>query len=155
MKAIIATALISASLFTAPAFAGASNTIVKCQSADGKVALEGDVPGDFAEFSLSGKFGSGPMGVLEIYSRTNQSTGKTEGDGHVGVVEELEEGVFTIDAKDSEGMKSIQLYALPKTVKLKKAGSTRLSSFVGKLSISSENGGVDRVTVKCTTDKSI
>lgn len=155
MKSLIATALVSL-LFSTQAFAGASNTILDCKSADGKVSLNGDVPGDFAEFNLSAKmFGNNPMGNVEIYSRTNQQTGKTETNGDAGVVDALEQSVFTIAAKDSDAMMTIQLYAIPKTVKVKSAGSTHLSSFIGKLTISSENGSVDRISVKCTTDKSI
>jgi hypothetical protein len=156
MKSMIVTMALGL-VMSSQAFAGASNNFIECANADGSVKLVGDVPGDFAEFTLKATVKSKNGGItpsIELYSRTNQQTGQNEANGRVAVVDALEDGVFTVRAESTEGAELIQLFAYPSTVRLKKHGRPRLSQFRAKLTLSSENGMED-VVVRCKTDYSI
>ena len=145
--------LVFASLLPSLAYAGAANIVVNCKSADGKVSLKGNVPGDMQEFALTADISGNQGGLtMKLYSETNQQTGKLEANARIAVVEDLANAVFTVSAEDlnGEGIESIRLYALPKTVKYQRHHSV----FIGKLEVSGENGGTNS-TVYCTTDYSI
>lgn len=144
-------------IFSAQAFAGASNVVLACKSADGKVKLSGYVPGDFAEFQLKAEIaGNNGSQSVELFSRINQTTGQTEENGRIVLIEDLANAVYTLQADDkgNEEMVRIALYALPKSVKYHRNNGTYSAAFTGKLTVSSENGGTDS-KVACSLDYSI
>ncbi len=159
MKAITVSALISMSLFAAQAYAGASNTVLSCKSADGKVTLQGHVPGDIAEFELKANMNTrAQFAGVSLSETVNQKTGQLESHGQIVVIEDLAQGVYTLEANDMNAEKNgemIRLYAIPSTVKYKKGSNSSKASFSAKLTASGENGSIDRVLVKCSTDYSI
>lgn len=152
MKNLILATMALLSMTSVQAFAGASNVFIDCKSADGKAQLHGDVPGDFAEFDLDAK-AQQPNGTLSIslYDRTNQQTGQTEKNGRVAVVDDVDNGVYTIFSEDSESTQQIKLYAIPRTLKVSRHSVNFHTSFTGKLILTSENGMTES-TVSCVTN---
>ena len=100
--------------FASVAFGGASNAKLDCKSESANktpVRLTGDVPGDFAEFSLKLDVGGNSIVM-------------STPDDKIEVVAELSKGVFTLAVERADG-RSLRLYAVPSTVKVK-GGSRRL-----------------------------
>jgi hypothetical protein len=100
--------------FASIAFGGADNAKLDCESAtssETSTRLSGDVPGDFAEFSLK----------LEV---EGSSILMSSPDDKIEVVTELSKGVFTLTVEHSD-RRSLRLYAVPSSVKVK-GGSRRL-----------------------------
>lgn len=133
----IATALIALFMSTY-AFAGATNTKLSCASADGKITMDGEVPGDFSEFDLTVKI-KNETGVekLRLFSKIDQETSLLVENGRVAVVEDLEKGVFTVRAEgiNQKSYGVISLYAIPKTVKVQDKNGAIQSAFTGHLTV--------------------
>lgn len=85
--------------------AGSNNADFHCTSSPGsaKLALDGNIPGDFASFEL----------------RLSNSAGTTTMSDHnerISVIENFEKGVFSI-AVTSADYRNLLLYAIPATIK--------------------------------------
>lgn len=91
-----------------PVHAGADNASLSCQSSasDKKVRLEGEIPGDFTEFSLT-------------LARDTRSVEFSDAKDQVFVVENFARGVFTLVVASKE-KGDVYLYALPRTVKARR-----------------------------------
>lgn len=130
------------------AFAGASNADLKCQARG--FAIEGNIPGDFAEFDLTVNK-AGRTGRLA--SVLNQSNGQTEENAKITVVQELRDGVWTLSsARLGDDYGFLQMHALPKTVKMKPTSNGYRASFQAKASVNLpelSNETLD-VTVACS-----
>lgn len=152
MKALI----LVLSLVSSQAFAGAWNNQIECSNKSGSITLSGNVPGDIDEFSLKvvvkskAKVNSKFTPSMELYSRTNQETGKTEKIATVAVVEDLQQKIFTVKAIDTNEMSLIELYAYPGSLRIEKGGRGSKTRFLGKLTVSNENG-MEVATVSCKT----
>jgi len=146
---------IAFALVSSQAFAGATNEVINCSSADKKVVLTGDVPGDIGEFHLDVKLATKGPQELKMYSETNQTTGNTDENAHIVNVDDLRNGVFMFQAdllpdQNSNGA-TVKLYALPKTISLKALPSAGLkSSFKARIQVYGDNVDAD-TTVTCTT----
>ena len=94
------------SLWSSGAQAGAANADFHCTSAPGapKLALEGNIPGDFASFEL------------RLSSETATET-MTDADERISVIENFAKGVFTVAVTRADD-RNLLLYALPTTIKL-------------------------------------
>jgi len=139
------------------AFAGAAQTHLSCKEVDGKISLSGDVPGDSDEFDLTLKMGDKQS---RIYSTKmcNPQGCTNEENGTVAIVEALNKGVYTMKAsRHGEALADVQLYALPKTVKVKKLTNGQTSNFGGVLRVYDQAFGTEPRTfnVLCTTEYSI
>lgn len=149
MKSLI----LALGLVSSTAFAGAWNNQVECSNKDGSVTLSGNVPGDIDEFTLKVTVKSKNGGItpsLELYSRTNQTTENMEANAVVAVVEDLQQKVFTIKAVDKEASGLIELYAYPRSLRVHPGKRGSITSFLGKLTVSSENG-MKTAVVSCTS----
>jgi hypothetical protein len=98
--------LVASALLLAPslAVAGAANAQISCVSTFSKsssVKLNGSIPGDFAEFSLTL---TSKDGAITLDDAT----------GSINVIEDFKNHVFTIAVTDKKH--SLLLYALPKTI---------------------------------------
>ena len=111
---IVLTLMLATSVGSRVASAGANNARLDCKSVDQnkkRVRLHGDVPGDFAEFSLT----------LEV---GDSSITMSMPDDKIEVVTELSKGVFTLAVALADG-RPLKLYAIPTSLKVK-GGSRRL-----------------------------
>ena len=111
MKFLFVLSLIA---FATHLHAGASNASLSCQATNAGgsgITLDGEIPGDFAEFNLTL---ANRNGVLK-YSDT---------DGTVTTVIAFSKGVFTLKLQLNNGTE-LALYAIPKTVTAK-GGDARL-----------------------------
>lgn len=95
-------ALVSA---PAPVRAGAANATLRCEGRDGKAAvkLEGEIPGDFAEFQLT-------------LSRGKDKLELSEASDEIHVVEAFADKAFSLVVTRKDG-RHLKLYARPATVK--------------------------------------
>jgi len=134
-------------LLASQAHAGAANTELNCKSAKGDLTLSGHVPGDFAEFQLTAVIqDERGKHTINLYSEIGRENAR------ISVVEDLENGVYTLFSEDlnHESIGTIQLYALPKTVKYVSKGIEQRASFKAKIWLSGEK--VFKSTdVTCTT----
>jgi hypothetical protein len=100
-------ALLLLGLAAAPsrAEAGAANATLRCEGKDGKAAvkLEGEIPGDFAEFQLT-------------LSRGKDSLELSEASDEIHVVEAFADKAFSFVVTRKDG-RHLKLYARPATVK--------------------------------------
>lgn len=148
MKALI----LVLGLVSSTAFATVSNTKVDCVNKDGSVTLKAELPGDvdtaIVKATVKPKNG-GIAPNVEIYSRWNQAQLKQETNGQIASVDGLQNGVFTIKATSSEGAELIELYAYPSAVRTGKGLHGMTARFIGKLTLSSENG-MEIANVRCT-----
>ena len=100
MRLLLALALIAATAGTAAA--GADNVDLSCKarSKKSKAVLTGDIPGDFATWSLD-----------------SGDAGWSDKDSILAVVEETANKVFTLVVLDEHHDVQLQLVAIPATVK--------------------------------------
>jgi hypothetical protein len=100
--------------FATQLYAGASNATLSCQATNAGgsgITLEGEIPGDFAEFNLT-------------LSNRNGTLKYSDADGTATTVIAFSTGVFTLALQLNDGTELV-LYAIPKTVKAK-GGDARL-----------------------------
>ncbi|MBX2988231.1 MAG: hypothetical protein KF802_10065 [Bdellovibrionaceae bacterium] len=139
-------------LFSLQSAAGASNTTLKCSSADKKIRVDGQVPGDLAEFDLK-VFNGGRES--RFFSFVNQTTLQTEENASVKIVEDLDVGVYTLAAntRNSPLSLSLELYAIPSTLKKTKIPNGARSSFEAKMVFFSNEfaAGPLKKRLNCTT----
>lgn len=116
--------------------AGASNAELKCNSIKNKVTLEGDIPGDYADFNLTLK--------------NNKTIIMGNEDDRIEVVTNLSQHIFIASVMLSN-KDYFLLYAVPNSIKYR-GGSSRLFSanFKAVLNTSSEQIGM-----QCTLNHSI
>lgn len=154
MKSIL-TATLLATIFSPQAFAGAANAQIKCVSADGRARLEGDVPGDFADFNLTAEINdkNGPV-TVKLHAVVDQTSGQPDESGRISVIEDLRYGVYTLNAEAKDQSQTIRLYALPKSVRYRKHAYSYSATFAGKLSLVRDYKYLFS-NVTCTTDYSI
>jgi len=101
-------------------YAGASNALLNCQATQPKLSLVGEIPGDFAEFSLA----------LEANETIKKMDNNTHG---IQVIADFKSGVFTLGVNQKDGH-NLQLYAYPKTMKISENTNTALSAnFDGRI----------------------
>jgi hypothetical protein len=158
MKTKLATlAILATTLIGSQAVAGAANTVLQCKDASGKLVLEGDVPGDMADFRVkaTAKGVRGPV-TVELFSEPNQNGSGSRENGQITVIEDLDQGVYTLRAEAIPNRYStvVSLYAIPKTVKVKHKSNGVTSSFRAKLAVGQDNDWAS-ANVSCTTDYSI
>jgi hypothetical protein len=130
------------------AFAGTANDDIRC---DGQgVSLSGSVPGE--EHALSLNITQGGKSV-QLVLALNQSTLKEEGNAEPTAVEDMANGVYTLQvSRTAGGYGVVQLYALPQTVVYKKNQNGYSATFSGKLmfNLSELNTETQFKIVKCT-----
>jgi len=111
---IVKLTLIALSIFIPSTLAaGSSNAELECRSIKGKgniLTLKGNIPGDYAEFSLVFKVGNKSIEMNDI-----------KRDDKVSVVTNWKHHVFTIKVKSKEGYRDLVMYAIPNTVHVKKS----------------------------------
>ena len=139
------------------ALAGSAQTHLNCREIDDKISLSGDIPGDSNDFDLSLKKGKQ---VSRIYSVTicNPQGCNTEANGKISVVEALNKGVYTVKAhREGESLANVDLYALPKTVRLKNKPNGQSSRFGGVLKVYDQALGseTEKYNVLCETEYAI
>lgn len=101
-------------------YAGASNALLDCQATQPKLSLVGEIPGDFAEFSLA----------FEANKKIKKMDDSTHG---IQVIADFESGVFTLGVNQKDGH-NLQLYAYPNTMKITENTDTALSAnFDGRI----------------------
>ncbi|MGV6809573.1 MAG: hypothetical protein ACWA5U_06825 [bacterium] len=111
---------LSTLLLVENSYAGASNALLNCQSTQPKLSLVGEIPGDFAEFSLS----------LEADGKIKKMDDTTHG---IQVIADFESGVFTLGVSQKEGH-NLQFYAYPNTMKMTENTDSALSAtFEGRI----------------------
>ena len=106
--------VLSLAAFATQLHAGASNAALSCQATNAGgsgITLEGEIPGDFAEFNLT------------LVNR-NGALKYSDADGTATTVIAFSQGVFTLALQLNDGAELV-LYAIPKTVKAK-GGDARL-----------------------------
>ena len=89
--------------------AGAANAELSCESiskARGSITLKGEIPGDFAEFSL----------VTAQADKSMRVTDQNGGQDQIHVVESWKDRVFTLTVVAQNPLGQLQLYALPNSV---------------------------------------
>ena len=94
--------------------AGASNATLNCKATNtggSGITLDGEIPGDFAEFNLT-------------LANRNGALKYSDADGTATTVTAFSQGVFTLKLQLNDGAELV-LYAIPKTVKAK-GGDARL-----------------------------
>jgi|GEM_PF-6762463 len=149
-------ALFIATLTLQSAVAGSAQTHISCKELDDKISLSGDI-GDSNNFDLSLKQEDN---VSRIYAVTmcNPNGCSTEENGRVTVVENLPKGVYTLKAdRDGESISDVELYALPKTVRVKSRPHGMKYQFGGVLNVYDQALGKkrQRYNVLCTTEYAI
>lgn len=111
---------LSALLFAESSYAGASNALLNCQATQPKLSLVGEIPGDFAEFSLA----------LEVDEKIKKMDDTTHG---IQVIADFKSGVFTLGVNQKDGH-NLQFYAYPNTMKITENTDSALSaSFEGRI----------------------
>lgn len=105
VRIVFATAVCALCLASPDARAGAANAQLHCvsPSGDARIALAGDIPGDFASFELR-------------LSDATATTTMSDRDERISVIENFAKGVFTIAGTRSDD-RNLLLYALPASIK--------------------------------------
>lgn len=112
MKPIIIAVLSLLILTPKALFAGAANAELECVSVGKKgdrMTLKGDIPGDFAEFSLEFKVGEKSV---EMNDRSRDDT--------LAVVNNWKRKVFTVYVDSKNGYRNLVMYAVPASVRTRK-----------------------------------
>src|SRR5262245_54273536 len=122
--------LLSLVTLSAPAFAGAANATLKCQSQDG-LKIEGSVPGDFDEFNLTLSKGAAKA---EFFSILGALESEVTANARISIVQSLQEGVWTLRSNklDANSFDFVEAYAVPKTLKYKATPEGYRASFTAK-----------------------
>jgi hypothetical protein len=140
--------LLATLVLSAQAHAGATNIVLDCKTADGKVALTGDVPGDMADFSLEATL---PKAYGKLISAWDENQKDNPNSGRVSVIEDFKNGVFTVysESTSKNSDLTIRLYAFPKSVKMKPLPYGYEAHFTGHLSIWDRKGSGESKVI-CT-----
>jgi hypothetical protein len=126
------------------AFAGSAQTQLKCTSPTG-YTVEGFVPGDALDFKVTVAFG--PK-TIEFKDLINQQSLARESNANITVVESLKNAVFTLSSKAQDGsFNTIELFALPKSVKYTVLRFGFESKFRAKLRLYSEEFSTQLISV--------
>ena len=111
MKFLLVLSLLA---FATQLHAGASNATLSCEATNtggSGITLDGEIPGDFAEFNLT-------------LANRNGTLKYSDADGTATTVTAFSQGVFTLKLQLNNGAELV-LYVIPKTVKAK-GGDARL-----------------------------
>jgi hypothetical protein len=145
LKYLAATILIL-NLLDNPAFAGSGPATLTCNSKVPKraISLKGKVPGDEGtDLTLS-------RGANAIRLDSNNNA-----DTHL--MEAFEQGVFTMVINLNQGAEELKLYALPKSVKVRKAPGSIHAKFDAVLALysSNEKNRIESLQMSCVYDYEI
>lgn len=144
-------ALLSLTLLLIPlcAQAGSANGTLTCKNAKKKITLQGEIPGDHAEFDLTLTVGK-------------KSLSWSDKGSTLVIFNELRKKVLTLDVAQKEGP-PVRLFALPETVKTT-TGKHRAIDATFKATLNAPNpakpkawgpDALQGVTLKCTYSYSI
>jgi hypothetical protein len=142
----IATAILALNVLNSPALAGSGPATLNCQSKSPKrmVTLKGKVPGDEGtDLTLT-------QGATAIRLDSDNNA-----DSHV--LEAFEQGVFTMIINISRGQEELKIYALPKSIKVRKSSGSIHAKFDAILSLysSNEKNRMESLKMACAYDYEI
>jgi hypothetical protein len=143
LKYLTATILVL-NIFSSPTLAGTGPATLNCKSKSAKpaITLKGTVPGDDGtNLTLT----QGIVLKNKLDSNDNVSS---------HVLEAFEQGVFTMVVDINKGEEELKLYALPKSVKVKKAPGSIHGKFDAVLALNSSNpkNRIEPTNMTCSFD---
>lgn len=150
-KPLTVSLLLALLIVPATATAGAANAGLRCVSRDKKLVIEGDIPGDFAEFKLT----VAKNGKSKTYS---DKTGD-----RIVVFGHFSKRIFTLAVLPKKGVE-VRMFALPRSVRVKSKGHSTKGTFTVQLIVAPNPGVEDPMSLSamirglkltCTYDHTI